>query len=60
MDILTILVEKEGSSLLIIKSFQVFFSLLVALMKLFKLVIHQLLNFQLVLDKGTETSKKFE
>ena len=60
MDILTILVEEESSSLLIIKSFQVFFSLLVALMKLFKLVIHQLLNFQLVLDKGTETSKKFE
>ena len=60
MDILTILVEKESSSLLIIKSFQVFFSLLVALMKLFELVIHQLLNFQLVLDKGTETSKKFE
>ena len=60
MDILTILVEKESSSLLIIKSFQVFFSLLVALMKIFKLVIHQLLNFQFVLDKGSETSKKFE
>ena len=60
MDILTILVEKESSSLLIIKSFQVFFSLLVALMKIFKLVIHQLLNFQFVLDKGSETSKRFE
>ena len=40
---LTILVEKEGPRLLVIKSFQAFFSSLVAVVKVLELVVHELL-----------------
>ena len=40
---LTILVEEEGTRLLVIKSFQAFFSSLVAVVKVLELVVHELL-----------------
>ena len=40
-----------GARLLVIQTLQLFLYLLVPLMKLFKLVVHQLLNFYFVLDK---------
>ena len=52
--LLTVLVEEESPCLLIVKSLELILDLLVTLVEVLELVIHELLDLQLVLYKSTE------
>ena len=55
---LTVFVEEEGAGLLVVQSLQGVLRLLVAFVEILELVVHQLLQLQLVLCKcpATRTS----